>query len=70
MNRYWVFAFNTGPYKDGGFNDFVGSYTSIPEAIEAGEQTRKDIFHVIDSTTGARVAYTQGVGSTRQVCIQ
>jgi len=48
MKRYLVFAYSLY-YPYGGWNDFVGSFDKMIDAIEAGKKQDKHRFQVVDT---------------------
>lgn len=58
MNQFVLFA-GDNYYPGGGWQDFVDSYDTVEEAVAAGKPDEDDWgkwYHVIDITTGERVA--------------
>lgn len=51
MNRYLLFAFDSY-YPQGGWEDFVESFDTLEDALEAGGLLERDYIQVVDSDTG------------------
>ncbi len=54
VKRYVVFAADAY-YPGGGWDDHVGSFDTVEEAIRAGEAAGCDAYHVIDLWSGRHV---------------
>jgi len=53
MKRYWLFA-GDNYYPDGGWNDFVGTFDAVQDAMKHEKITDKNVgsgrwFHIVDS---------------------
>lgn len=48
--RFALFAFDRF-YPAGGFNDFVGAYSSYIEAARVGAELGRDAFQIVDMST-------------------
>lgn len=51
MKRYWLFTFPTF-YPSGGMDDFVNSYDTAEEAIQAAKRSTRPNRQVVDSHSG------------------
>jgi len=54
MKRYALFCFDAH-HPAGGWGDFEGSFDTVPEAVAAGTAKNRDMFEVVDLTTGEEV---------------
>ncbi len=55
MKRYALFA-GDQYYPSGGWDDFIGTYDSVEDALEAeAKRTRHDWYQIVDLTTGEQV---------------
>lgn len=55
MKQYLLFAFDDY-YPGGGWTDFIGSYETLEEAMNAYKDVRRDYFQVVDLKSGIIVA--------------
>lgn len=51
MKRYALFTFETY-YPLGGWNDFKGTFDTVEEAVTAANQRRRELYQIVDLTTG------------------
>ncbi len=57
MKRYILFCFSAY-YPTGGWNDFVGAYDTVEEAL-AADRSGTEFYQVVDTTTGQIVRETK-----------
>jgi len=51
MKRFWLFMFDNY-YPTGGMNDFVDSFETKADAVQAVASKSRDYYQILDSRTG------------------
>jgi hypothetical protein len=62
MKRYMLFA-GDDYYPAGGWDDFIGSFDSVEDAMASFPRDRYDWWHIVDATIGQEVSIDELMGS-------